>query len=358
MASSEIKMRILRTVFTVFISLLGVACSDKDRAQRHNKTALKLIQKHDLQGAEREWREALRLDPSLMQIHMNLGNLYLMRGELDMAVKSYRVAIDGGFKVKELFSNLGIALKNSGKLQEALDAHKQALQLSPDDVDSLYNTSATYLALGNLDEAESLLRIALSINPSNSNVNLNLGSLLIRKMRYEDAIACFEKSGEDERTKGDAKLAIAGVYSLQGDFQKSMKLLKEAVAIDPNILDQVDQDTNLEKLRTTTEFSSYMQAALKARNLAYAFLGSALATDKSREYAGKEMPIVVIAFGSKQDEARERALKHLVDTGWSNSKLQQGSVIDPKAVGQMGSNIAQAYEAAKEHGAHSFVFKD
>ncbi len=69
----------------------------------------------------------------------NHANLLLQQGRLDEAVSAYRNAIELHPAFADAYNNLGVALRRQGKLDEALDCHGRALALVPGHVDALIN---------------------------------------------------------------------------------------------------------------------------------------------------------------------------------------------------------------------------
>src|SRR5262245_54511705 len=68
---------------------------DQDRAGYHlARGALDLRQKKDEASAEREFKEALELDPRSSAAHLALGNLYLSRQDLNAADQAFKTAAD------------------------------------------------------------------------------------------------------------------------------------------------------------------------------------------------------------------------------------------------------------------------
>lgn len=129
-------------------------------------------------------RAAIAADPSVAPFHYNLGvSLQALQLNTD-AVAAYRsaTALDAGYQ--SAWENLGVALGDEGELDAAIDA---------------------------LETAESL-------NPESDVAALNLGSLLIRVGRYQDAHARFARVAHAQPGHGDAQLRYALSCLRQGDF--------------------------------------------------------------------------------------------------------------------------------------------
>jgi predicted O-linked N-acetylglucosamine transferase (SPINDLY family) len=78
------------------------------------------------------YRRALELKPDYAEAHNNLGVALKDQGRLDEAVACYRRALELKPDFAEAPNNLGNALKDQGKLDEAVACYRRALELKPD----------------------------------------------------------------------------------------------------------------------------------------------------------------------------------------------------------------------------------
>ena len=76
----------------------------------------------------------------------------------------------------EAHSNLGNALKDQGKLHEAVTAYRRAIELNADHADAHSNLGVALKELGRFDEAIAALSRAVEIKPDHAEVHNNLGS--------------------------------------------------------------------------------------------------------------------------------------------------------------------------------------
>ena len=104
--------------------------------------------------------------------------------------------------------NLGKALLDAGRLEDALAALRTALERTPDDVDALANAGVALIRTGRLDEAEKLLRRGLALDPRHRIVLQNLAESLRKLERFEEALGYYRAVIEAD--PGNA-LAYAGM---------------------------------------------------------------------------------------------------------------------------------------------------
>lgn len=92
----------------------------------------------------------------------------------------------------EEIGNDGIKAFEAGKFAAAREAYLRVLKIEPNNLPALVNLGATEYRLGNMDEAERLLRRSLQIKSDNPTAWLNLGIIYLERnepMRSLAAIA-------------------------------------------------------------------------------------------------------------------------------------------------------------------------
>ncbi len=115
---------------------------------------------------EKEYREALRLDPSTPGVHLALGQLYATAGDWAKAETEFRAetALEPGDA--ETAYSLGNALLQGGKLKEAQVALERADQLRPNMPQTLFALGKTNSLEGRTAEAESAWKKQLAAESS------------------------------------------------------------------------------------------------------------------------------------------------------------------------------------------------
>jgi tetratricopeptide (TPR) repeat protein len=77
------------------------------------------------------YKEALKMEPDLAEIHNNLGLLYLKMKKLDDAVVSFEEAVKKNINYAHAYANLGKALIDLENFDEAIKAFERALEIDP-----------------------------------------------------------------------------------------------------------------------------------------------------------------------------------------------------------------------------------
>lgn len=110
--------------------------------------------------ARRAYHQALELEPTLTDAHVNLGRLYHEAKEPGQAEAHYRAAVEHAPDDPIAHFNLGVLLDDLKRPDEAIRAYRQAIACDPTFADAHYNLGLLFDALGKRSEAISHLRLA------------------------------------------------------------------------------------------------------------------------------------------------------------------------------------------------------
>jgi len=120
-------------------------------------------------------KQAIRIEPDLVDAHYNLGVAYDNIGFHQDAIESYKQAI----RIKPDFAsahcNLGNAYRELGRYQDAIESYKQAIRIKPDLVEAHYNLGNAYHKLGRWQDAIEAYKQAIRIKPDFPKAHCNLG---------------------------------------------------------------------------------------------------------------------------------------------------------------------------------------
>jgi Tfp pilus assembly protein PilF len=120
-------------------------------------------------------RQVLRVRPHSAQAHQVLGHALSDGGQPDAAIDAYRTALRLKPMLPDIRNNLGMALRQANRLEEA----EQELRQAPPEVESLVNLSSVQKERGAFADAEATLRQALRIAPDNPVLRYNWSLLML-----------------------------------------------------------------------------------------------------------------------------------------------------------------------------------
>ena len=89
---------------------------------------------------------------------------------------------------------MGVALRDQGKLDEAIVSYRRALELKPDLAGTHHNLGGVLLKQGKLDEAVACFRRALELNPGFAETHSDLAHALMRQGKASEALAAGRRA--------------------------------------------------------------------------------------------------------------------------------------------------------------------
>ena len=82
--------------------------------------------------AQREYKEALSLNPNYFLSMYDLGLVYYNKGLMEEAIDQYKKAIELNSNFPDCLYNLGLAYDQKGLYRDAIEAYKKCLETKPD----------------------------------------------------------------------------------------------------------------------------------------------------------------------------------------------------------------------------------
>ena len=128
-----------------------------------------------LAEAEALYRQALARDPSLTNVHTNLGAALQAQGRIEAAADAYRAALALAPDNSAARSNLGVAQRILGQLDEALAQQDAALALDPRSATFTSNRALVMQDMGLLAEAIAAFERAIALDPAFADAHMGLG---------------------------------------------------------------------------------------------------------------------------------------------------------------------------------------
>lgn len=146
------------------------------------------------------WRITTAKNPDSWMAHDNLGNALSDSGKVDEAIIEHAKALKLRPDSAEVYSDLANALLQNGQIEEAIADYKKSLAIDPRDQVTHYNLGNVLLhQTGQLDEAihhlEQCVEIEQSLKrPENVYAYYDLGVALYKKGRFQESVAHYEKA--------------------------------------------------------------------------------------------------------------------------------------------------------------------
>lgn len=143
-------------------------------------------------NSELLWTHTLACTSDNAEADYNLGNALLDQGRLDEAIARYQMALQINPNAADVLNNFGNALIRRNSVDEAIAQYQKALQINPDYARARLNLGNALFEKGNLDEAISHYQKALHNNPGYERARVGLGNALLKKGRVSEAIIQYK----------------------------------------------------------------------------------------------------------------------------------------------------------------------
>ncbi len=141
-----------------------------------------------LREAESHIEEAVRLDPTLPQVHFAASLLYRIRRQLDEALAAIHKAIELKPNYAEGYGSMAMVLTYAGRADEGLEAAQTSMRLNPVNSFFIYWVlGQSYFHLERYDEAAVQFERAVEANPQFLRGHLLLAATYGQLGRIEDA---------------------------------------------------------------------------------------------------------------------------------------------------------------------------
>jgi serine/threonine-protein kinase len=168
---------------------------EKNLAEAHESLGvIKTRYDWDWEGGEREYKQAIELNPGYAMAHKGYSFNLLFRGRFDEAIKEIEQALELDPVSAVVNYDLGIICLHAGRFNRAINASKRALDMDP---------SLIY-------------------------AHGNIGTAYLHKSMYKEALAEFQKEREVSRgAHAWAEVGIGHVYAKIGKADEAQKLLHD-----------------------------------------------------------------------------------------------------------------------------------
>ena len=191
------------------------------------------LEQEKYEKAIAECRTALRINPDNLE-GINLWGVALRRsGRIDEAIEKYLEILGRRPNHARVIYNLGVAYSKKGDLTSALDYYHKAIELKPNFVEAHSNAGDVYLRLGKDAEAETAFRRAIEVGPHFALAYANLGEVDFRRGDFGAALAEAEKALSIDPGLAEAFNLLGKVHRKTGDLERAKNEFSRAISLNP-----------------------------------------------------------------------------------------------------------------------------
>jgi tetratricopeptide (TPR) repeat protein len=185
--------------------------------------------------SEALWTHTLDCTTGNYLAHINLGTALVQEGRMDEAITQFQKALAINPNDEKAHNNLGNILLQMGRVDEAILHFQKALQISPDLAAAHLNLGNALMIKGRVDEAIAHFQHVLQIKSDNADARNNLGNLLLKMGRVNEAITQFQQALKIKPDYADAHYNLAIALWQEGRADEAIAHYQNALQISPDL---------------------------------------------------------------------------------------------------------------------------
>ena len=184
-----------------------------------------------------------------------MGIIYNYQDSFPQAINAYREAINITPNYKDAYIALGNTYRKYGHYPEAIENYLQVVNLEPDYTDEpYYHIGISYILQDNYNEAiesfEKIIEYSVFIPEAKTDVFTKMGGFCMKKRNYDIAIKLFQQSLATDSINADTYNSIGACYMGLRDYKIAFDFFQQALTKDPH---NVHANQNIMELHMINE---------------------------------------------------------------------------------------------------------
>jgi Flp pilus assembly protein TadD len=219
--------------------------------------------------AERVLRDVLAKFPRSPDALQTLGRALLAQQRPAEAIEPFEAALRYGPNAV-IETNLGMALEQSGRTDDAVTCLQRAITRQPPFEHAFAELGGLLLSLKRSAEAEAVLKRGLSVAPQSVEMSVLLGGIYLARADRNDAKLVFARTLANAPADPRALYGMGAALMLEGDFERAAQRLQQAVARNPtDVQSRLSLGTCLLELKRRDEGLAALRVAIQMSPQAY-----------------------------------------------------------------------------------------
>jgi Tfp pilus assembly protein PilF/4-amino-4-deoxy-L-arabinose transferase-like glycosyltransferase len=161
----------------------------------------------------------------------NLANAYSKEGKINQAIETAKMAIQLQPNSGIAHFNLGTLYAARGRFDLAQPHFEKTIRLYPNYAEAHSNFGQLLAQRGDLEGGIRQFRKAIELNPSLGGPYLNLGVALARQGRIEEAVPALQEAARLTPESAQAHYSLGSVYASEGRYDEAAKAFNDALQV-------------------------------------------------------------------------------------------------------------------------------
>ena len=149
------------------------------------------------------------------------------------AITMWSGVLEARPKNPRALNELGNALLQSGKQNEAIQLFQQALVLEPKNPGPLLNISNIFQSAGQIDQALAAVTRAIELKPEFASAHFNIGNIYLAKNDLAKAEDSYMTALKHESAYAEAYVGLGNTFAMAQNYDKAMEQYHKALSIKP-----------------------------------------------------------------------------------------------------------------------------
>jgi tetratricopeptide (TPR) repeat protein len=186
--------------------------------------------------AEQRARKGLEIDSSHLPSRATLCMALEWQKRIQEAIDACTVVVSADPKYALGHAYLSEAQADSGDFNSALESAQTAVDLEPENPDTLRNLGYVYDVFGQYDTALYHYQRALERSPNLPHVLNAIGRIYYIQGKYDSAVKTLSLIIEMDSANDEAFFQLGNVYQVQGEFGQARRAFDKAIELNPQRL--------------------------------------------------------------------------------------------------------------------------
>ena len=212
------------------------------------------------------WSDNVAKNPAAWAAQYNLGLALWQAGKLDDAIRHYRQALRLKPDYDEAHNNLGLALAAAGRPDEAMAEYRETVRLRPGNAEAHVNLGAALVRLGQPEQAIDHFREAVRLKPGLAIAHFNLASALQKSGRTAEAAVQYAEGLRLDPNQAAAHNNLGILLVRQGRIEEAIHQFESACRLDPNYAEpHYNLGSVLLRMGRRTDAKGHFEQALRVK---------------------------------------------------------------------------------------------
>ncbi len=232
---------------------------DETLAEAHNSLASILLDRFDFEGADREFRRAISLNPGYSTAHHWFGLFLGVMGRADDSIAELKLALELDPFSPIINANFAFVYYQAGRYAEAIAMCRKTLELDANFSPAHEYLGQVYLETGNFAEAVAELEKDVALSPGDASAKAELGYGYGRAGRKKEALKILEELTRASRQTYVSPYDVAIVYVGLNQKDEAFQWLEKAYQEHSVRLWNLKAHPRFARLRSDPRFQDLMR---------------------------------------------------------------------------------------------------